>query len=81
MTDKEAQRLIRTIRGAALLTGFRGSEPVDLDALARWSGRLSQLLIEHPEIQEVDLNPIIVNPRGRPAGVVDARIRVELPGD
>ncbi|MCZ6747021.1 MAG: acetate--CoA ligase family protein [Acidobacteria bacterium] len=81
VTDKEAQRLIRTIRGAALLTGFRGSEPVDLDALARWIGRLSQLLIEHPEIQEVDLNPIIVNPRGRPAGVVDARIRVELPGD
>jgi acetyltransferase len=80
VTDKEAQRLIRAIRGAALLTGFRGSEPVDLDALARWIGRLSQLLIDHPEIQEVDLNPLIVNPRGRPAGVVDARIRVELPG-
>jgi acetyl coenzyme A synthetase (ADP forming)-like protein len=77
VTDKEAERLILSIRGAALLTGFRGAEPVDLKALARWIGRLSQLLTDHPEIQEVDLNPLIVNPPGRTAGIVDARISIE----
>ena len=80
VTDKEAERLILSIRGAALLTGFRGAEPVDLKALARWIGRLSQLLTDHPEIQEVDLNPLIVNPPGRTAGIVDARISIEAGG-
>jgi acetyltransferase len=77
VTDKEAERLILSIRGAALLTGFRGAEPVDLRALARWIGRLSQLLTDHPEIQEVDLNPLIINPPGRTAGIVDARISIK----
>jgi acetyltransferase len=79
VTDAEAERLIRSIRGAALLTGFRGAEPVDLEALARWVRRLSQLMMDHPEVREVDLNPLIVNPKGRPSGVVDARIAVAAP--
>ncbi len=76
VTDAEAKRLIHSIRGAALLTGFRGARPVDLAAVAGWIGRLSRLVTDFPEIQEVDLNPLIASPRGRPSGIVDARIRI-----
>ncbi|MFQ5670438.1 MAG: acetate--CoA ligase family protein [Acidobacteriota bacterium] len=76
VTDEQARALIRSLRGSVLLTGFRGSEPVDLLALARWIGRLSQMVSEHPAIQEVDLNPLIVSPAGRRSGVVDARVLV-----
>ncbi|MFQ5768001.1 MAG: acetate--CoA ligase family protein [Acidobacteriota bacterium] len=76
VTDREARDLLESIRGAPLLTGFRGSAPVDLAALAGWVERLSQLVSDHPEIQEIDLNPLMVGARGRPSGVVDARISV-----
>jgi acetyltransferase len=76
ITDEEARRLVHSIRGAQLLTGFRGAEAVDVEALAEWICRLSQMMTEHPEIQEVDLNPLIVNPPGQASGVVDARIAV-----
>jgi len=76
ITDEEARRLVHSIRGVQLLTGFRGAEAVDVEALAGWICRLSQMMTEHPEISEVDLNPLIVNPPGRPSGVVDARIAV-----
>jgi acetyl coenzyme A synthetase (ADP forming)-like protein len=78
ITDREAERLIHALRGSSLLTGFRGSEPVDVEALAGWICRLSQMMTEHPEIQEIDLNPLIVNPKGLPSGVVDARIGLSL---
>ena len=76
VSDAEAERLIHGLRGAALLTGFRGRPAVDLRAVAGWIGRLSQLLVTHPEIAEIELNPVLAAPRGRPAGVLDARVRL-----
>jgi len=76
VSDADAEQLIRDLRGAALLTGFRGRPAVDLRAVAAWIGRLSQLLVAHPEIAEIELNPVLAAPRGRPAGVIDARVRL-----
>ncbi len=70
----EARAMLAGLRGAPLLRGFRGSQPVDIDALAALIARLSELAIDHGEIAEMDLNPIIAYPRG--LSVVDARIRL-----
>lgn len=58
---------------AGLLSGFRGSRG-SVPALLRVLNRLATFLIHHPEVSEVDLNPVMVSPRG--AVAVDARILV-----
>ena len=66
--------MIRGIRSHRLLEGVRGEPPSDLDALAECLLRLSQLVTAHPQIKELDLNPVIVYSRGRGGIVADARI-------
>jgi len=70
----EAQRMILGLRGAPLLTGFRGSPPVAVDALVDVLVRMSWLAHDIPEFQEADANPVVVTPTG--AVVVDARLRL-----
>ena len=65
-------------RRAALLAGFRGQEPVDEAALARVVVAVGDLLTAHPEVEELDLNPVIVG-AGRPVAV-DARILLAAGG-
>jgi acyl-CoA synthetase (NDP forming) len=74
LTDLDAAELIRSVRSAPLLFGLRGQAPVDVEALQDALLRLSRLADEHPDIAEVDLNPIIARPDGVVA--VDARVRV-----
>ena len=64
-----------------MLTGFRGAPAVDLASLVLWVERLSQMMVNHPQILEVEMNPLIVNPKGRPSGVVDARVRIAGPAN
>ncbi len=60
VTLEEAQAMLSRLRGAALLRGFRGSEPVDTRKLAEVVCRLSQLVADHHErISEIDVNPLI----------------------
>jgi acyl-CoA synthetase (NDP forming) len=60
VTPEEAQAMLSRLRGAALLRGFRGSEPVDTRKLADVICRLSQLVAEqHERISELDVNPLI----------------------
>ena len=66
--------MIERIKGIKLLKGFRGEPPCDLDAVAQSLLRLSQLVTDFPEIEEMDINPLIVLPEGSGARVVDARI-------
>ena len=61
----------------AFICGYRGSPPVDVEALEEVVLRLGALVEAHPEVVEVDLNPVIVSADG--ASVVDARMRVEPP--
>ena len=59
-----------------LLKGARGQEGIDIDAVAEGLQRLSQLVTEFPQIQEMDINPYVVGPVGTRAIAVDARITV-----
>jgi acetyltransferase len=74
VTDRGAFEMLEEIRGRALLQGFRGATPKDEAAFRETVLRTSALLALCPEIEELDLNPVIVTATG--AFVVDARIRV-----
>ncbi len=65
---------LRRLKGASLLTGFRGSSPVDLDALADCICAVGRLLIAHPEIAEIDINPVMAFAEGSPPTALDALI-------
>jgi acyl-CoA synthetase (NDP forming) len=74
----EARRLLGRLRGFPALTGARGRETVDLDALARVVSAVGDLLVAVPEVAEVDLNPVLATARGCVA--VDWRVLVTAPG-
>lgn len=68
----EAVRLIESLAGLPLLTGFRGRPVVDLQSAAAAVVALSQLIAQHPDIVECEVNPLRVGPGG--AVAVDALI-------
>ena len=74
ITESEAMEMIEGIRGAALLKGFRGGLKADLEALKGCLVSVSRLLYEHPEIQQLDINPLIVLKHGQGCVVVDGKI-------
>jgi acyl-CoA synthetase (NDP forming)/GNAT superfamily N-acetyltransferase len=74
MTDRDAFRMWRSLRAAPLLTGYRGSPPVDTAAVEDLLLRLGRLAEDLPEVAELDLNPILVSANG--AMVVDAKLRL-----
>ena len=74
LTGAQAMAMVHGLHGTPLLTGYRGSRPVDLDALADLIVRLGQLADDLPELAEVDCNPVVATPGG--ALVLDARIRL-----
>ena len=71
----EAQRMVRSLKTFPLLDGYRGAPRADVGALEDVLLRVSALVEAHPQVAEMDLNPLIVHPRG--ALAVDARIRLE----
>jgi acyl-CoA synthetase (NDP forming) len=68
----EAEEMISELKSAAILKGIRGEPPSDRDSLIENLLRLSQLMVDFPEIEGVDINPLIVLEKG--AIAVDARI-------
>jgi acetyl coenzyme A synthetase (ADP forming)-like protein len=77
LTEEEAKQMLMNTRTYKILTGVRGQESVDIDAIAEGLQRLSQLVTEFPEIKELDINPYIVGPEGTVPIAVDARMSVE----
>ena len=71
---READAMLRALRTFPLLDGFRNAPRCDLDALRDVVERVSALAAAHPEIAELDCNPVIAGPHG--AVIVDARIRL-----
>jgi acyl-CoA synthetase (NDP forming) len=65
---------LRKLKGASLLTGYRGKPALDLDAIADIAAKLGQFASAHPEVAEIDINPLVVYPRGEGAIAVDALI-------
>jgi acetyltransferase len=76
LTAADARQMITDTKIYTLLKGFRGEEAADVDALVESLQRLSQLVTDFPEIQELDINPYKVGPVGSVAVAVDARIRI-----
>jgi acetate---CoA ligase (ADP-forming) len=62
------------LRCAALLSGFRGAPPLDLAAVADVASRLGRFAAAHPEIAEIDMNPLVVYAEGEGAIALDALI-------
>jgi acyl-CoA synthetase (NDP forming) len=75
ISRSDAYDMIREIKAYKILTGVRGNPPVDVDALVNILRKVSDLVVHHPEIGQLDLNPVIVYPQG--AKIVDARIILE----
>ena len=69
---RDARHMVRGIKGFKLLEGYRGSPPADVAALESLLLKVSQFVDSHPEVAELDLNPVFAYPDG--AVAVDARI-------
>jgi hypothetical protein len=66
--------MLRSLRTFPLLDGYRGAVPVDLAALEDVIARVSVLADRHPEIAELDCNPVMAGPNG--AVITDARVKL-----
>jgi len=71
-----AAQMIDSINGSRLLKGFRGSKPSDIEVLAHVLVNISTLLMDHPEITDLDINPLIVLEKGRGCIAVDVKIQI-----
>jgi acetyl-CoA synthetase (ADP-forming) len=78
LTEYDAQEMVREIKGYQILTGIRGQKPADIQSLVDIILKVSRLVTEHREIEQLDLNPIFVYPQG--AKIVDARIILSTSG-
>ncbi len=77
LNRSQALRMIRGIKGFKLLNGFRGRPRVDLEAIERLLVSLSAMAMNHPEIRELDINPLLAHPEGEGATAADCRIILE----
>jgi acetyl coenzyme A synthetase (ADP forming)-like protein len=74
--ELSAQTMIREIKGYPILKGFRGEMPSDIEKLEETLERLSQLVSDFDEFEEIDINPFLVFEKGKGALAIDARIRL-----
>src|SRR5690606_5292724 len=79
LTTEGIIRELGLLKSAALLEGFRGSPALDKAALADLVNRLGRLMLAEPRIQEIDLNPVIVHPRGQGVVALDALMLAAVP--
>jgi len=76
ITEQDAREMIREIKAYPILKGYRGNPPVDEDAIVGILLRASDLTMENPQINQMDLNPVMVYDKG--ASIVDARMILRL---
>jgi acyl-CoA synthetase (NDP forming) len=74
MSRTQAERMIGKSRFVPLLSGYRGSGPLDRGALAEMVERLSWFGADHPEVQEIDINPVIVLAEGLGCVAIDYKV-------
>jgi acyl-CoA synthetase (NDP forming) len=75
LTREDAYEMITKVKAYPLLKGYRNTPPADLDAITNALLNTSKLVMDYPEIKELDLNPIMAYEKG--AKTVDARIILE----
>jgi acyl-CoA synthetase (NDP forming) len=77
ITEYDAREQIHEIKGFPILDGYRGKPKADLDAIVNTLLKISDLVIKHEEINEMDLNPVFIYENGLVC--VDARIILKKP--
>lgn len=77
LTDVDVDEMVTTLRTYPLLTGYRGSEPLDVGAVKDLLYRVNSLVEVVPELLEIDLNPVFARPEG--AVAVDLRVSLQVP--
>jgi len=75
ITELDAREMITEVKAYPILRGYRGQPPADIEAIVQILLNTSRLVMDFPEIKELDLNPIMVYEKG--AKTVDARIILE----
>jgi acyl-CoA synthetase (NDP forming) len=75
ITETDAREMIAEVKGYPILKGYRGQPPADINAIVKILVNTSKLVMDHDEIKELDLNPVMVYEKG--AKAVDARIILE----
>jgi acetyltransferase len=78
LTREDAQDMVQSIRGLAILQGVRGEKPAALEKLYEIILRLSQLAQDFPEIVEMDINPFLLFSEAEKCAAADVRIRVSV---
>jgi len=73
--EDDAKEMISEVKAYPILTGYRRQPPADIDTLTKILLKTSKLVMDHQEIKELDLNPIMIYEKG--AKTVDARIILE----
>ena len=71
---EDIDEMIREIKGYKILTGVRGEKAKDIEAIKGVLAKLSEIVIDNPEINELDLNPVIVHEKG--LSIVDSRVLI-----
>jgi len=77
LTRNGARNMVHAIKGYKLLTGFRGAPRTDIATIERMLVGLSEMVLNHPEIKELDINPLLVHPEGQGVTVADCRFILE----
>ncbi len=77
LTEADAWEMVEEVRSAKLLAGVRGAAPADRAALVDAIIRIGQLAADHPQIAELDVNPLLVLAEGQGVMAVDARVILE----
>lgn len=80
ISEADAREMVREIRAYPLLAGYRGSEPVDEDAVVEALLRISRLSLDFPEVQELDINPVVALPKGGGVRAIDCRMAIAEAG-
>jgi acetyltransferase len=74
MWEVSAEQMIKSVKAYGILQGVRGKPQSDMAAIKDCILRISQMITENPEIAELDINPLIVYPRGEGCVAADCRI-------
>ncbi|TMQ47502.1 MAG: acetate--CoA ligase family protein, partial [Candidatus Eisenbacteria bacterium] len=77
LTDRDAEEMLREIRGFPILDGYRSTPKSNVSSLLDLIHRVSRLASDQEEVAELDLNPVVVFPGEAPCVAVDARVRLQ----
>ncbi|MFZ3080065.1 MAG: acetate--CoA ligase family protein, partial [Bellilinea sp.] len=81
LTRQDATDMIHQTRAGRLLTGFRGMPEADVEAVVDIILRLSKLALDFPQIEEIEINPLLVLPKGKGALALDGRVILQAQSD